>query len=116
LAFWRSIWVSGNDGRLLRLAILMTCLATAGVAATVWPYALPYRLTIGEAAADPISLRFVLVGIIVVLPIVVTYQLYAYRVFAGKVREGIFTYGAPVVPSAVQARRVQDSGPTLHFS
>jgi cytochrome bd ubiquinol oxidase subunit II len=115
LAFWRSIWSSGNDARLLRLAIVMTCLASAGVAATIWPYALPYRLTIGDAAADPVSLRFVLVGMIVVLPIVVTYQLYAYRVFAGKVREGIFTYGAPVVPS-VQARRVHDRSPGLHFS
>jgi cytochrome bd ubiquinol oxidase subunit II len=116
LAFWRSIWSSGNDARLLRLAIVMTCLASAGVAATIWPYALPYRLTIGAASADPISLRFVLVGIIVVLPIVVTYQLYAYRVFAGKVREGIFTYGAPVVPPAVQARRVPDRSPALHLS
>jgi len=116
LAFWRSIWTSRSDARLLRLAVLMTCLASAGVAATIWPYALPYRLTIGDAAADPISLRFVLVGIIVVLPIVVIYQLYAYRVFAGKVREGIFTYGAPVVPSAVQARRVHDRSPALHLS
>jgi cytochrome bd ubiquinol oxidase subunit II len=116
LAFWRSIWATRNDARLLRLAILMTCLASAGVAATVWPYALPYRLTIGDAAADPVSLRFVLVGIIVVLPIVVTYQLYAYRVFAGKVREGIFTYGAPAAPPAVQARRVHDRSAALHFS
>jgi cytochrome bd ubiquinol oxidase subunit II len=116
LAFWQSIWTSRDDARLLRLAVLMTCLSSAGVAATILPYALPYRLTIGEAAADPVSLRFVLVGIIVVLPIVVTYQLYAYRVFAGKVREGIFTYGASVAPQAVQARRVHDRSPALHLS
>jgi cytochrome d ubiquinol oxidase subunit II len=116
LAFWRSIWNPRNDARLLRLAVLMTCLASAGVGATIWPYALPYRLSIVDAAADPVSLRFVLVGIILVLPIVLAYQLYAYRVFAGKVREGIFTYGAPVVPAVVQARRVPDSGPALHLS
>jgi cytochrome bd ubiquinol oxidase subunit II len=87
LAFWWSIWTSRNDSRLLRLAVLMTCLAAGGVAATVWPYALPYRLSIVDAAADPVSLRFVLVGIILVLPIVLGYQLYAYRVFAGKVRD-----------------------------
>jgi cytochrome bd ubiquinol oxidase subunit II len=116
LAFWRSIWTSGNDVGLLRLAVLMTFLAFAGFGATIWPYALPYRLSIVDAAADPVSMRFVLVGIIVVLPIVVAYQLYAYRVFAGKVREGIFTYGAPVVPSAIQARRVHDRSPGLHFS
>jgi cytochrome d ubiquinol oxidase subunit II len=116
LGFWRSIWTPRNDARLLRLAVLMTCLASAGVGATIWPYALPYRLSIVDAAADPVSLRFVFVGIILVLPIVVGYQLYAYRVFAGKVREGIFTYGAPVVPAAIQARRVPDRSPALHLS
>ena len=116
LAFWRSIWKSRNDARLLRLAILMTCLASGGVAATIWPYALPYRLSIVDAAGDPVSLRFFLVGVVIVLPIVIAYQLYAYRVFAGKVREGIFTYGGPVVPSAVQARRVHDRSPALHLS
>jgi cytochrome d ubiquinol oxidase subunit II len=116
LAYWRSIWVPRNDARLLRLAVLMTCLAFAGVGATIWPYALPYRLSIVDAAADPVSLRFVLVGIILVLPIVVTYQLYAYRVFAGKVREDIFTYGGRVVPAAMHARRVPDRSSALHFS
>lgn len=114
--FWRSIWTSRSDATLLRLAILMTLLAFATFTATIWPYALPYRLSIVDAAADPVSLRFLLVGIIVVLPVVVAYQLYAYRVFAGKVRESILTYGAPVVPSAVQARRVHDRSPALHFS
>jgi cytochrome bd ubiquinol oxidase subunit II len=116
LAFWRSIWISNNDERLLRLAVLMTCLASAGVATTVWPYALPYRITIVDAAADPLSLEFVLVGIIVVLPVVLTYQLYAYRVFAGKVRESIFTYGAPAEGPAIQARHVQDRSPAMHLS
>jgi hypothetical protein len=46
----------------------------------------------------------------------VTYQLYAYRVFAGKVREGIFTYGAPAAVPAIQARRVQNRTPGMHFS
>jgi hypothetical protein len=61
-------------------------------------------------------LKFVFVGIIIVLPIVIAYQLYAYRVFAGKVREETVTYGATVAPSAVHARRVHDSSPALHFS
>ena len=116
LAFWRSIWTADNDARLLRLAILMTCLASGGVIATISPYALPYRLSIVDAAADPVSLRFLLVGIILVLPIVVGYQLYAYRVFAGKVREEIVTHGAPVAPRAIQTRRVHDRSPALHFS
>ena len=88
LAFWRSIWSSQNDARPLRLAVMMTLLAFAGVGGTIWPYALPYRVSIVAAAADPVSLKFVLIGIVIVLPLVLIYQLYAYRIFAGKVREG----------------------------
>ena len=116
VAFRRSIWNSANDTQLLRLAVLMTFLAFAGFAGTIWPYAVPYRLPIADAAADPVTLRFVLVGIVIVLPIVVAYQLYAYRVFAGKVRSDAVNYGASVIPSAVHARRVHDSSPALHFS
>jgi cytochrome d ubiquinol oxidase subunit II len=116
LAFWRSIWTSHNDARLLRLAVLMTSLAFAGVAGTIWPYALPYRLSIRYAAADPITLRFVLVGMVVVLPMVVTYQLYAYRVFTGKVSRYSSDYEAPLTPSAVRSRHTHESNPALHLS
>jgi cytochrome bd ubiquinol oxidase subunit II len=116
LAFWRSIWASDNDARLLRLAVLMTLLAFAGFAGTIWPYALPYRLSIVDAAGDPVSLKFVLVGLVIVLPIVIAYQLYAYRVFTGKVREDAVTYGAPAQATAIHARRVHDSSPALHLS
>jgi cytochrome d ubiquinol oxidase subunit II len=116
LAFRRSIWTSHSDARLLRLAVLMTFLAFAGFAGTIWPYALPYRLSIANAAADPLSLRFVLVGLIAVLPIVVAYQLYAYRVFAGKVRQNALTYAVPVRPPVVNSRHTHESNPALHLS
>jgi cytochrome bd ubiquinol oxidase subunit II len=93
LAFWRSIWTSESDSRLLRLSVLMTVVAFASFAGTIWPYALPYRVSIIEAAADPASLTFVLVGIVVVLPLVLTYQIYAYRVFRGKAHDLEVSYG-----------------------
>jgi cytochrome bd-type quinol oxidase subunit 2 len=96
------------------LAVLTTFLAFAGFAGTIWPYALPYRLSISDAAADPASLEFVLIGIAIVLPLVLTYQLYAYRVFAGKVREE--TYEMPVAPLAIHSRRAHESNPILHLS
>ena len=102
-AFWRSIWTLQNDARLLRLVVLMTALAFAGVGGTIWPYALPYRLSILDAAADPASLKFVLVGIIIVLPLVLTYQVYAYRVFRGKARDLEASYGTLDEPGPSQA-------------
>ena len=102
VAFWRSKMLQ-DDARLLRLAVLMTALAFAGVGGTIWPYALPYRLSILDAAADPASLKFVLVGIIIVLPLVLTYQVYAYRVFRGKARDLEASYGTLDEPGASQA-------------
>jgi cytochrome bd ubiquinol oxidase subunit II len=96
IAFWRSIWNSQSDARLLRLAVLMTILAFAGFAGTVWPYALPYRLSIAEAAADQASLKFVLIGIVIVLPLVLIYQSYAYRALGGKVSGDGSAYGSAV--------------------
>jgi len=106
-AFWRSIWTLQDDSRLLRLAVLMTALAFAGVGGTIWPYALPYRLSIVDAAADPASLKFVLVGIIIVLPLVLTYQVYAYRVFRGKARDLEVSYGTLDEPGPSQAPHSQ---------
>jgi len=63
-------------------------LAFAGLAYSLFPYVVMDRLTIWEAAAHPSSLEFVLAGALFVLPFLIGYTLYAYRVFSGKVREG----------------------------
>jgi cytochrome d ubiquinol oxidase subunit II len=48
------------------------------------------RMTIWEAAAHPSSLEFMLVGVLVVLPFLVAYTAFAYRVFRGKARPGLY--------------------------
>jgi cytochrome d ubiquinol oxidase subunit II len=115
VAFWRSIWSSRSDARPLQLAISMTVVAFVGFAGTIWPYAIPYRITIVEGAADLITIKFALVGIVIVLPMVLTYQLYAYRVFRGKVRENGLSYGTPAAPN-VHARRTHERESALHLS
>jgi cytochrome bd-type quinol oxidase subunit 2 len=47
-------------------------------------FKLHYRLTIWQAASAPESLAIILVGTVVVLPIIIFYSFYAYRVFGGK--------------------------------
>jgi cytochrome d ubiquinol oxidase subunit II len=42
------------------------------------------RLTVWEAAAATGSLKFVLVGLVIVLPFTLTYTVFVYRVFRGK--------------------------------
>jgi len=45
-------------------------------------------VTIWEAAAPDTSLRFLLVGAVVLVPMILAYTAYSYWVFRGKVRPG----------------------------
>ena len=64
------------------VAIFM--LAFHGLAYSLFPYVVMDKLTIWEAASAPESLMFIFVGAIIVLPVIVGYSVYAYRVFRGK--------------------------------
>jgi cytochrome d ubiquinol oxidase subunit II len=66
-------------------------LAFYGLAYSLFPYLVIDRITIWQAAAAPESLMFILVGTAIVLPAILGYTAYAYRVFWGKTRE--LTYG-----------------------
>jgi cytochrome d ubiquinol oxidase subunit II len=61
-------------------------LAFYGLAYSLFPYLVVDRITIWQAAAAPESLLIILVGALVVLPTIVGYTIYAYRVFWGKTR------------------------------
>jgi cytochrome d ubiquinol oxidase subunit II len=57
-----------------------------GLAYSLFPYLVVERMTLWQAAAAPESLMIILVGAAVVLPTIVGYTIYAYRVFWGKAR------------------------------
>lgn len=68
-------------------SIIIFMCAYAGIAVTVYPYLIPYQLTIWEAAAPDSTLRFILIGAGLMLPLLIAYTLYAYHVFRGKVQD-----------------------------
>ncbi len=59
-------------------------LAFNGLAYSLFPYLLVDRMTIWQAASAPASLKIILVGAVVVLPTIIGYTIYSYRVFWGK--------------------------------
>jgi cytochrome d ubiquinol oxidase subunit II len=65
-------------------AIGIFLLGFHGLAYSFFPYVVPDRLTVWQAAAAPESLMIIFVGAMVVLPIIVAYSAFAYRVFWGK--------------------------------
>ena len=88
---WRNL--GRSDWKPFAGAIGIFVLAFAGLAYSLFPYVIIDRLTIWEAAAHPSALTFVLVGTLIVLPFIVGYTVYAYRVFRGKARPDDYGHG-----------------------
>ena len=64
--------------------VALFMLASGGLVYSLSPYLLMDQMTIWEAAAAPEALRVVLIGALVVLPVILAYTAYSYRVFWGK--------------------------------
>jgi cytochrome d ubiquinol oxidase subunit II len=66
------------------MALLVFTLSLAGLGISLFPYIVPPSITIWDAAAPSASLRFMLVGAVVIVPIILAYTSYSYWVFRGK--------------------------------
>ncbi len=62
------------------------CLAFAGLAYSFYPYVVPDKISIYEAASAPESLFIILLGAMVVMPAIAAYTVLSYVVFRGKAR------------------------------
>ena len=58
-----------------------------GLAYSFFPYLVPNKMTIWDAASATESLLIMLVGALIVLPCIIGYTIFAYRVFWGKVKD-----------------------------
>jgi cytochrome d ubiquinol oxidase subunit II len=67
------------------LALGLFLLSFAGLGVNIFPYIVPLRITIWQAAAPDGSLAFMLVGAGIMIPIILAYTGWAYWVFRGKV-------------------------------
>jgi len=59
-------------------------IAYLGMAYSFYPYVVPERLTIYDAAAATDSLMIILIGALVVVPVIIGYSVLAYTIFRGK--------------------------------
>jgi cytochrome bd ubiquinol oxidase subunit II len=64
-------------------------LAFYGLAYSLFPYLVIQRMTVWQAASAPESLKIIFAGAAVVLPVIIGYTVFSYRVFRGKA----LTYG-----------------------
>ncbi len=92
LAAWLWVWVSlgKSDWKPFAGAVAIYVLAFAGLAYSVFPYVVLGWLTIWDAAAHPSALKVTLFGVVLVLPFLIGYTVFAYRVFRGKAKAGLY--------------------------
>jgi cytochrome bd ubiquinol oxidase subunit II len=85
---WREV-AGDHDARPFFLSIALFLLAFVGLGISLWPYAVPYGMTLWDAASSAPTLAFVGTGIAVILPITIVYHGYAHWIFRGKTRAGL---------------------------
>jgi cytochrome d ubiquinol oxidase subunit II len=66
-------------------AIGMFLMCYLGFIISSYPYIVPHQITYTQAAADASSLLFMLIGAGILLPILLYYTYYSYKIFSGKV-------------------------------
>jgi len=70
------------------LALCLFGASFVGLTSSLYPYLIPPGVTYTEAANADVSLAFMLVGALVLLPVILGYTGYVYWLFRGKVRAG----------------------------
>lgn len=90
LAIWQ-LWAGLRNKDHMRpflATVVLFVLSYVGLGLSFYPNLIPPELSIAEAAAPASSLRFLLVGAVVLIPMILAYTAYSYWVFRGKVRPG----------------------------
>ncbi|HJD58902.1 MAG TPA: cytochrome d ubiquinol oxidase subunit II [Rickettsia endosymbiont of Ceroptres masudai] len=64
--------------------ILLFLLGYLGLAISIWPYIVSYKVTLETAAAAPESQSLLLIGAGIFLPVILGYTFYCYYIFRGK--------------------------------
>lgn len=84
--FLKCVPERGDEGcsRAFYSAVGIFILAFLGLGLSHFPHVVPGLMLAKEAASDAASLRFVLYGALIVLPVIVLYTAFSYRVFWGK--------------------------------
>lgn len=89
---WLSRWLARfdpvrDDARAwvpLAVTVGLFLVSGAGLAYSTFPYLVIDRLTLWDAAATDETLRMILLGVVIVLPPIILYSAFSYRIFSGK--------------------------------
>ncbi|HQU05547.1 MAG TPA: cytochrome d ubiquinol oxidase subunit II, partial [Acidocella sp.] len=59
-----------------------------GLGYSIFPQIVPPGLDIWQAAAPTVSLQFLFPGVVILIPVILAYNIFAYYIFRGKIEAG----------------------------
>lgn len=80
---WRSLR-STQEYKPFVLSITLFLLCYLGLAISLWPWIVPYEISLWDAAAAESSLKLLIVGTVIILPVILGYTAFCYYIFRGK--------------------------------
>jgi cytochrome d ubiquinol oxidase subunit II len=83
ILLWRDLH-SRREFRPFFLSLGLFLLNYVGLGISLWPWLVPYRVDLWQAAAVPESQSLLLVGTLVMLPLILAYTGFCYYIFRGK--------------------------------
>jgi cytochrome d ubiquinol oxidase subunit II len=83
ILLWRDLHTQ-RENRPFFLSLGLFLLNYIGLGISLWPWLVPYEITIWHAAAAPESQSLLLIGTVIMLPLILCYVGYCYYVFRGK--------------------------------
>ena len=88
IALWISLYRKGELMPYWSMVLIFLC-CYAGFGLDIFPYVVPYKITIAQAASPDNTLLFIFCGAVVMIPVLLLYTGYSYRIFRGKTHEPI---------------------------
>lgn len=76
-----------HETRPFWLAAGLFVMGFSGLVVSLFPYIIPHQLTFMQASAPSSSMKFLLPGVLIFLPLIGAYTLWGYRIFSGKVED-----------------------------
>lgn len=84
LLLWSDLHTAQREYRPFILSIGIFFMGYLGLALSIYPWIIPFKYTIWEAAAGGPGLSLMLTGVVPLLPLILAYTGYCYYVFRGK--------------------------------
>lgn len=87
IKLYRDLGDIQHEHRPFTQTVLIFITGFAGLVVGLFPYVVPHQLTLWDAHSPDSSLTFVLVGVVILVPVILSYTVWGYRVFSGKVED-----------------------------